>query len=263
MTTQAQLLKQQAQERTAARRAATASAPVADPAHAPILRPAPASLPLLDESDSIWGAILGTLMGLALAGAGFAIGVGAFGLTGETQSYWYLSRASGFVAYLLLWGSVAWGLLLSTKIAKGATRAPALLDAHQFLSGIGLGFAFFHGLILMGDRYLSFPLRAVLVPFAGEYEPRLVAAGQIGLWLSALLIVTFYVRKQIGQKLWRLIHYTGFLSFWLVLIHAAAMGTDSNYLWVQFLYLLSAGAILFLTVYRILTARSQRAVAPA
>ena len=273
MSTQAQLLKQQALERTAARRMAASAAPVSTPAPAPVSvstpsaapipRPAPAALPLVDENDSIWGAILGTLMGLALAGGGFAIGVGAFGLTGETQSYWYLSRAAGFVAYLLLWGSVAWGLLLSTKIAKGAARAPVLLDAHQFLSGIGVGFAFFHGLILMGDRYLSFPLRAVLVPFAGEYEPLLVAAGQIGLWLSALLIVTFYVRKQIGQKLWRLIHYSSFLAFWLVLIHAAAMGTESKFLGVQFFYLLTGGAILFLTYYRFLTARSSHTAVPA
>ncbi|MEZ4836089.1 MAG: hypothetical protein R2873_29510 [Caldilineaceae bacterium] len=44
----------------------------------------------------------------------------------------------------------------------------------------------------MGDQYLS--------PLAGEYEPLLVAAGQIGLWLSVLLIASFYVRRAIGSQ---------------------------------------------------------------
>ncbi len=126
-----------------------------------------------DPGETIRGAIYGGLVGLALAAAGMIIGAGAFGVAGQTTSFWYLSRSAGFVAYLLLWGSVAWGLLLSTKIGRGKLKAPVLLDAHQFLSAVGLGFTFFHGLVLMGDQYLSFPLSAVLVPFAGTYEPLL------------------------------------------------------------------------------------------
>lgn len=207
-----------------------------------------------DPDETIWGAILGGLMGLGLAAGGMAIGAGAFGLVGETTSFWYLSRSAGFVAYLLLWGSVAWGLLLSTQIGRGRLKAPVLLDAHQFLSAVGLGFAFFHGLVLMGDQYLSFPLAAVLVPFAGSYEPLLVAAGQIGLWLSALLIGSFYVRRWIGQRVWRAFHYIGFVAYWIALAHSIFLGTDSNQLWIQIGYLLTGGSILFLTYYRILTA---------
>jgi len=260
MSNQAQLLKQQAIERTAARRLAASptsatsnAAGVGQISHP--TRPAASVAVQSDDSDSVWGAILGTLIGLALAAAGFAIGVGAFGLAGETQSFWYLSRSAGFVAYLLLWGSVVWGLLLSSKIAKGAARPAALLDAHQFLSGVGLGFGFFHSLILMGDRYLAFPLAAVLLPFGGTYEPWLVAAGQIGLWLSALLVVTFYVRRWIGQKAWRWIHFSSFLAFWAVVYHGAALGTESALPWVQLFYLLTGGAVFFLTTYRMLTGR--------
>ena len=216
--------------------------------------------PSIDPGETIWGAIYGGLVGLALAGAGLAIGAGTFGLAGETTSFWYLSRSAGFVAYLLLWGSVAWGLLLSTKIGRGKLKAPVLLDAHQFLSAVGLGFTFFHGLVLMGDQYLSFPLSAVLVPFAGSYEPLLVAAGQIGLWLSALLIGSFYVRKWISQRVWRAFHYTGFVAYVIALVHAILLGSDSGQLWVEALYLVTGGSVLFLTYYRILTAgKAERA----
>jgi DMSO/TMAO reductase YedYZ heme-binding membrane subunit len=206
--------------------------------------------------------VLGALVGLGLATAGFTIGVGMTGLAGETTSFWYLSRSSGFVAYLLLWGSVVWGLLLSSKIGQGRLRPPALLDAHQFLSNTALGFAFFHGLVLMGDRYLSFPLQAVLVPFASSHETLLVAAGQLALWLALLLSVSFLLRKRLGQRVWRSLHYSSFLAFFFVLVHAVWLGSDSSRPWAQLLYLATTGAVLFLTFYRMLASRKTLLAAP-
>lgn len=215
-----------------------------------------------DPHEVFWGALWGGLIGLALAGAGLAIGVGITGIAGQTKSFWYLSRSSGFVAYLLLWGSVAWGLLLTTKLAKGKVRPAALLNAHQFLSNLALGFALFHGLVLMGDRYLSFPLAAVLVPFAGAYEPLLVAFGQIALWLSLLLILSFYVRRQIGQRVWRLLHYLSFVVYFAAWVHAYFLGTDSTLLGVKVLYAVTAWVIVFLTLYRILSAGESPKASP-
>lgn len=205
----------------------------------------------LDSAHVWWGSVYGALIGMGLALAGLAIGFGVTGLTGDTRSYWYLSRAAGVVAYLLLWGSVAWGLLLSSRIGKGRLRPPVLLDAHQFLSSLAIGFALFHGLILMGDHYLSFPLSAVLVPFASTYKPVLVAAGQIGLWLSVLVVASFYVRKQIGQKRWRTLHYTSFVAFWIVLLHSVLIGSESGHPLLAATYVVTAGSVLFLTFYRI------------
>lgn len=198
---------------------------------------------------------LGALIGLSLAGAGFAVAVGASGLAGQTTSFWYLSRSAGLVAYLLLWGSVAWGLLLSSKMGQGRLRAPMLLDAHQFLSNVAIGFAAFHGLVLMGDRYLSFPLAAVMMPFAGTYKPALVAAGQVALWLSLLLSLSFTFRRRLGQRLWRILHYASFVAFWAAFVHSILIGSDSGLLAIQVMYLGTASSVWFLTFYRILTAR--------
>lgn len=193
------------------------------------------------------------LVGMALATGGFVVGVGATGFAEGTTSFWYLSRASGFVAYLLLWGSVMWGLLLSTGLGRAWMRPPQLLDAHQFLSAAGAGFACFHGLVLIGDRYVNFPLRAVVVPFAASYEPLLVACGQIAIWLSLLLIVSFHVRRRIGSRAWRRLHYASFAAFWLALVHGLLLGTESATLWAGCLYLATAGPIIFLSLHRILS----------
>lgn len=202
--------------------------------------------------------LVSALVGVALAAAGFVVGIGATGVADGTTSFWYLSRASGFVAYLLLWGSVVWGLLLSTGLGRAWMRPPLLLDAHQFLSTVGVGFASFHGLVLMGDRYIRFPLRAVVVPFAASYEPLLVACGQIAIWLSVLLIASFHVRRRMGGRAWRRLHYASFGAFWLALIHGIMLGTETATLWATSLYVATAGLVIFLSLHRILsTARGR------
>ena len=89
----------------------------------------------------------------------------------------------------------------------------------------------------MGDRYIRFPLRAVVVPFAASYEPLLVACGQIALWLSVLLIASFHVRRRIGGRAWRQLHYASFAVFWLAFVHGIALGTETATLWAFCLYL--------------------------
>ena len=68
--------------------------------------------------------VVSAVVGITLATGGFVIGIGAAGLAAGTTSFWYLSRATGFVAYLLLWGSVTWGLLLRylERVGPGCGR---------------------------------------------------------------------------------------------------------------------------------------------
>jgi predicted ferric reductase len=204
--------------------------------------------------------VVSAVVGMALATGGFVIGIGATGLAAGTTSFWYLSRASGFVAYVLLWGSVTWGLLLSTRTGRRWMRPPQLLDAHQFLSAVGVGFACFHGLVLMGDRYVSFPVRAVVVPFGGSYEPLLVALGQIAAWLSLLLIVSFHVRRHIGGRAWRRLHYASFVAFWFAVAHGLLLGTERTTVWANVLYMMTASVVTFLTLYRVLATERVQAV---
>lgn len=199
------------------------------------------------------------LVGITLAMGGFVISIAAAGLAAGTTSFWYLSRATGFVAYLLLWGSVTWGLLLSTGTGRAWTRPPQLLDAHQFLSALGVGFGCFHSLVLMGDRYVSFPLRAVILPFGGRHEPLLVAGGQIALWLSVLLIGSFHVRRHIGGRMWRRLHYASFVAFWLAFSHGLLLGTERTTVWANVVYLMTASVVTFLTFFRVLATEHVRA----
>lgn len=170
------------------------------------------------------------------------------------KAYWYLSRASAFAAYGLLWVSMAMGMTITNKMARLWPGGPAAFDLHQYTSLLGLNLALFHALILLGDRFINYRLRQVLVPFASvNYEPLGVGLGQVAFYGLILVSLSFYVRKWIGRKFWRLLHYVTFVTFGLVLVHGLLSGTDANRVVGLGMYATSGISLLFLLIYRMLT----------
>jgi predicted ferric reductase len=175
-------------------------------------------------------------------------------LSGESPKvYWHLSRSMAFVAFGLLWLSMVFGLLISSKLAPLWPGGPTAFELHQHTGLLGLAFSLFHGLILLGDHYMGYTLVQILVPFTStNYRPQWVGLGQVGLYLMLLVGLSVYVRQWIGKRMWRLIHFLSFLLFVLALIHGLSSGTDSSTFWAKGLYGFSGISVLGLLIYRIL-----------
>ena len=170
------------------------------------------------------------------------------------QAFWFLSRSSALVAYLLLWLSMCLGLMITNKLARLWPGGPVAFDLHQYTSLLGVAFALFHGLILLGDRYLNASLLQVALPFSMlDYHPFWVGLGQLGFYLMAGVAFSFYVRKQITPPVWRSVHLLSFISFGFALLHGIGSGTDSAASWAQVFYWSTSGVFLFLLIYRLLT----------
>lgn len=170
------------------------------------------------------------------------------------KAYWYLSRSAGVVAYLLVWLSVVWGLLLTTTIGKMLGQVAPIVDLHRHLSWLAVSFALAHALVLLGDRYITYTLVTLFVPYADTaYRPFAVALGQIGWYALILVTISFWVRTWTGQKVWRAIHYLSFVVYILVAVHAILAGTDADSLY--YLYVGSAIVVVFLTILRMLNTK--------
>ena len=208
---------------------------------------------------TVLGVLLATLVGAALALGALPALVPSMtqSLTGEIpHAYWYLSRTSGFVAYVLLWLSMVFGLLLTNKLAKSTTGIPAAFDLHQFTSLLGLAFTLFHALILLGDKYIGYSLAQLIVPFSQQdFKPVWVGVGQLGFYLMAVVTFTFYIRELITQRGWRLVHYASFAMWMMALGHGLLTGTDTGVWWADAIYWVTGASTLFLTVYRVLAAK--------
>ena len=190
-----------------------------------------------------------------------AVGVGSYALLmwGETVSqlltatdknFWYLSRASGVIAYTLFWLAVVFGLLLSARLGKhfNAARVFAL---HQYLSLVAVGFAAFHAGVLLADNFLNLNIWQILLPFGFQTERVGVALGQLGFWLLFICAFSFYVKQYIGQSAWRWLHFLTFFAYMFISIHVFMVGSDSRALPLLLFYAGSQTLVFLLITYRL------------
>ena len=167
-------------------------------------------------------------------------------------TFWLLARASGLTAYGLLTASVLAGLVLKARPLGRTLKPASVTDVHRFLTTLALGMIALHGVALMLDRTLRMPLAGLLVPGASPYRPAAVAVGVFAAELMALVYLSFRLRRRIGARNWRRLHWATYLVFLLATVHGVASGTDSAQPWAHDLYLGAVAAVAFATAWRAL-----------
>lgn len=178
-----------------------------------------------------------------------------------THLFWYLARSAGFFAYLCAWGSMAWGLLLTTRIAPRLDRAGVYL-LHRLLSLGCLLFLVVHLSTLYLDPWANFSVRDLLIPFASDYRTFGMACGIVVACLLIAVTASSLVQARLPVVLWRGVHYLAFLAFAMGLLHGIITGTDTHRWWVIGGYGLTAAVVAGLIIVRTIWGR-QVAVAPA
>lgn len=137
------------------------------------------------------------------------------------------------------------------------------MDLHEFVSLSGLGIAFFHGLIVTGDRFIQSTPLQVLLPFSSQsYKPFWVGIRLIAFLTWGIIASSFYMRKKIGRQTWRGIHTVSFVVYAMALVHGIASGTDSGFIWAGLIYWISGGSLLFWLIYRVLASLPGRRFRP-
>jgi sulfoxide reductase heme-binding subunit YedZ len=168
---------------------------------------------------------------------------------------WYVVRAGGMVALVLLTVSVVLGITLAGRARMPRWPRFALEDVHGFagtLAGIFIGL---HGAALLVDTYLPFSLANLLVPGTAPYRPLATALGVVGAELLAALALTNRYRKQLPYSVWRRLHYLNFAVWTLALVHGIAAGTDSDTAWGAAVYAVCGGSVVGAVAWRALRAR--------
>jgi sulfoxide reductase heme-binding subunit YedZ len=201
-------------------------------------------------------AILGAVVGATLPAS--LRSLGATAALAPDKLAWYGVRATGFLAYFAIAGSVIYGLLLSTRLLDAVAHRPVSLALHKDLALAGLALSALHGLLLLGDHTFAFTTAAILVPFASPYAPVAVGVGQLAFYLLAIVSGSFYVRRQIGQRTWRLIHYLTFLGFVGVTVHGIAAGSDTAAPLAIWAYLVPIATVAFFLTYRLVVSIAAR-----
>lgn len=178
------------------------------------------------------------------------------------QVWWFVSRSSGIVAWALLTLSVCWGLFISTKAVAKASSPAWLLDLHRHLGGLAVIFTGIHLVGLVADNYVTFGWAETFIPMASTWKPGPVAFGIVGFYLLLAVELTSLAMKRLPRRLWRWVHRSSFVLYFVATYHAISAGTDSENQWFRIVALASINIVMFLTIVLILAARKAK-LAPA
>ena len=173
------------------------------------------------------------------------------------QIWWHLARASGIVAWLALTALVLWGIVLATDLFPEHRRPAWLLAAHRWLGALTVGFMGVHVAALVADSFVSFGLSDVLVPFASDWKPGAVALGVFAMWGVIAVEVSSLAKRRLSRRAWRAIHLTSYPTYWLAGLHGTFAGTDATSLLYVSTSIVTLGAVLFATLYRVLHTKRQ------
>lgn len=168
------------------------------------------------------------------------------------HTWWWLSRATGMVAWALSVAAIVWGLALSGRVVR-RKRLPAwLLDLHKYLGTLTLAFVAVHMAALTLDQYVAFDAEDLFVPMASTWKPTAVTWGIAAFYVLVIIQVTSWGMKWLPRKVWHGIHFTSFFVFVAATVHGLMAGTDAQEPIVQMGALVGCTLLLTLVFLRVL-----------
>jgi DMSO/TMAO reductase YedYZ heme-binding membrane subunit len=167
---------------------------------------------------------------------------------------WYATRAAGLITLLLLTASVVLGTLTAGRFASRGWPRFVVQGLHRNLALLALGCLALHVGTTVIDTYTSIGLQSAFVPFSSGYKRWWLGLGAIAADLMLVLALSSLIRQRIGQRLWRVIHWAGYLCWPVAVAHGLGAGTDHSTTWVLALTVACVAAVIFSTSYRVATA---------
>ncbi len=171
------------------------------------------------------------------------------------QTWWYMSRASGMVAWIVLGATCLWGILLITRMLKPADRPAWLLDLHRWLGALAIVTVGLHMITLVADNYVYFGWRELFVPNASPWKTGPVTWGVIAFYILVVVQVSSLMMKKLPRRLWHGIHLLSYVLFAMATVHGLQAGSDRS---TTIFLIVASGftaVVIFAAVARFLQAR--------
>jgi hypothetical protein len=167
---------------------------------------------------------------------------------------WYIGRAGGLLAFVLLYAVMFLGLVIRLPGLKRLIQPVYSLSVHHWLSLQALFFAAVHGFVFVFDDFIGFSVFDVLIPFVygGERLSSLyLALGVLSLYGMIILVATSVWRRFISFWLWRVVHFVNIFVYVAVVVHALMLGTDLRGTVIRDLFIALNGVLAVLIIWNI------------
>jgi methionine sulfoxide reductase heme-binding subunit len=165
------------------------------------------------------------------------------------STYWYLSRASGFVSLMLFSVAAALGLLTAGRLWSPRWPRFVTESLHRSISLVAVCMVVVHVSTILLDSFVPIDIIDAVVPFGSSYLPLWVGLGAIAFDVIIALVLTSLLRTRLSRTWWRAVHWLAYLGWPVALIHTIGIGTDR--MWVLGVVAVSLLMVLVAGAYRV------------
>jgi Ferric reductase like transmembrane component len=148
------------------------------------------------------------------------------------SAYWYLARGTGAVALLLLTTSVVLGILNNVRFAAPRWPRFAIDAIHRDVSLLVIAVLAIHIITSVLDGFAPIRLFDGLIPFATPYRPLWMGLGTLSFDLLLAIAITSLVRRRLGYRAWRAVHWLAYASWPVAVLHGLGTGSDVKQWWM-------------------------------
>ncbi|MFZ0043301.1 MAG: ferric reductase-like transmembrane domain-containing protein [Solirubrobacteraceae bacterium] len=171
-------------------------------------------------------------------------------VTAGPSTDWYLTRATGVVALILLTISVAVGIAAVGRFRTRQWPRFAIDGVHRTSSLLALAFLAVHITTSVLDSFAPVGWLDAVIPFHGSYRPLWLGLGAISFDLLLAVIITSLLRMRIGYGGWRAVHWLAYAAWPVALVHSFGTGSDVHQTWMLAIAIVCTGAVLASVVAR-------------
>ena len=141
--------------------------------------------------------------------------------------------------------------LLVLSLAKFSLVLLFFMHLRYDTRTLSVVFVGIHVVTAVVDPYAAVGVVAVVVPFVGAGNPLWVGLGAVSLDLIAALIVSSLLRRHVGYRPWRAIHWLAYMSWPVALAHGLGMGSDASSLWFRLVAIACIATVSAALVWRL------------
>ena len=181
------------------------------------------------------------------------------GATLAPSAYWYLARGTGVVALVLLTASVVIGILGSVRFVAERWPRFAIDAVHRDVSLLVLVVLVIHIITSVLDGFAPITLLDGVIPFNSPYRPLWLGLGTLSFDLLVAIAITSLVRRRLGYRAWRAVHWLAYASWPVAVLHGLGTGSDVKQFWMLALTVVCIMAVLIAVWVRIAHAGSEHA----
>jgi predicted ferric reductase len=134
------------------------------------------------------------------------------------------SAAAGVISLVLLTISVVIGVLVTRRRELPRKLRYPSRKWHEYASLLALGFLALHIVLAIGGPFSRIPWLAAVIPFVAGPDRLWLGLGALASDLLIAVVLTSVLRRHLGRRAWRLVHWSAYACWPAAEVHSLGLG---------------------------------------